>query len=174
VKKDREQLIIDHLPLVQAIAHNTHFSRLPSGMDRDDLIQAGCEGLIQAVDRYDPNKGVFTQYAARRIKGAMIDCIRTMQHGNRGQPLPETMSLDLCTDAIPDTWEHIRPDYIDLWDMVETLDHCAQVVIKHYYKKDLYLHEIGRYLGVSESRASQIKSTAIKQLRERGRLTWIQ
>jgi RNA polymerase sigma factor for flagellar operon FliA len=166
-------MILDHLPLVRAIAHNLHHGKLPSGMDKEDLVQSGCEGLIQAVDRYKSDMGAFKQYAARRIKGAMLDCIRTMQHGNRGQPHPEIMSIDspigdegdTYAAIIPDDRAQIRPDYIDLWDTVELLDYCARVVIKHYYWKELRLAEIGKLLGVSESRVSQIKGAALKQMR---------
>jgi RNA polymerase sigma factor for flagellar operon FliA len=169
----RQQTILDNLPLVQGIAHNIHHSKLPSGMDEEDLVQSGYEGLIQAVDRYDADKGSFKPYAVRRIKGAMLDNIRTMQHSNRGQPHPEIASInstvgiegDTYADIIPDTRAVMHPDYIDLWDMVERLDHCARVVIKHYYWREIRLSDIGRRLGITEGRVSQIKSRALKQMR---------
>jgi len=52
--------------------------RLPASVDLDDLIQAGGIGLLNAIDRYDATQGTaFTTYAVQRIRGAMLDELRS-------------------------------------------------------------------------------------------------
>lgn len=66
------------VPLVRKIALQL-FSRLPSTITLDDLIQAGCEGLIQAWNRFDPKNSAqasFETFAALRIRGSILDFLR--------------------------------------------------------------------------------------------------
>lgn len=73
---DREQMILGHLPMVRKIAGRIA-ARAPRFLEFDDLVQAGTVGLIGAVDRYDPSRGVkFTTYAAPCIRGAILDELR--------------------------------------------------------------------------------------------------
>lgn len=72
----KEQLIVKYIVLVQKIA-NKISAYLPLHIQKDDLYSYGIFGLIEAVDRYDPELGIpFPAYATRRIKGAVIDGIR--------------------------------------------------------------------------------------------------
>jgi RNA polymerase sigma factor for flagellar operon FliA len=58
------------------IARKTH-ARVPAGIDYDDLVSAGVMGLMDAVDRYDPARGVpFKAFAKHRIQGAILDSLR--------------------------------------------------------------------------------------------------
>ncbi len=73
-----EQIILDHSDLVKHMALRL-FSRLPDHVPIDDLISAGVIGLIDAVDKYDSGQGIpFKFYAKIRIRGAMLDEIRSM------------------------------------------------------------------------------------------------
>lgn len=73
-----EQIIIEHSDLVKHMALRL-FSRLPDHVPIDDLISAGIIGLIDAVDKYDSRQGIpFKFYAKIRIRGAMLDEIRSM------------------------------------------------------------------------------------------------
>jgi RNA polymerase sigma-B factor len=66
--KLREQLIVQHLGLVSALARRFG----ADGRELDDLIQVGAIGLIQAIDRFDPSRGVaFRSYAVPTILGEM-------------------------------------------------------------------------------------------------------
>jgi len=69
--------IIEHLPLVKQIAQRV-YERIPKGLVQfEDLLQAGLVGLIEAVKRYDPKRGVgFESFAQFRIKGAILDELR--------------------------------------------------------------------------------------------------
>ncbi len=70
---ERDRLILRHAPLVRAIARR-YSGR---GMSHDDLVQTGYLGLIQAVDRYDPSRGVpLRAYAARTIEGEIMHLFR--------------------------------------------------------------------------------------------------
>jgi RNA polymerase sigma factor for flagellar operon FliA len=74
----RNQLVEHFLPLVKYNAERI-WSRLPDGVELDDLISAGVFGLMDAIDAFDLNRGVkFETYCVPRIRGAMLDELRTM------------------------------------------------------------------------------------------------
>src|ERR1700709_316404 len=82
-KQTRDQIVLDHLPLVKAIAIRVHES-LPVHVDLDDLIHAGVIGLFDAVTKYDGTKNVvFHAYAKHRIKGAILDSLRQLDWASR-------------------------------------------------------------------------------------------
>ena len=75
---DKNQLIEQHLSLVQAIAHKVKKS-LAAAIDVDDLVGYGSKGLVEAAERFDARQGVaFSTFAYYRIRGAMYDGLRTM------------------------------------------------------------------------------------------------
>src|SRR5271156_2989889 len=74
----RNQLVELYLPLVKYNAERI-WARLPEGVDLDDLISAGVFGLMDAIDAFDLDRGVkFETYCVPRIRGAMLDELRTM------------------------------------------------------------------------------------------------
>src|SRR5262245_43762109 len=74
----RNQLVELYLPLVKYNAERI-WARLPEGVDLDDLISAGVFGLMDAIDAFDLERGVkFETYCVPRIRGAMLDELRTM------------------------------------------------------------------------------------------------
>ena len=76
--KERDKLVAEHLTLVQAIAGKLKRT-LGKSIEFDDLVGYGHKGLIEAADRFDPKQGVtFTTFAYYRIRGAMLDGMRTM------------------------------------------------------------------------------------------------
>lgn len=80
---EREHLIDETLPLIKYIAHRVA-SRLPPNVEMRDLINAGVLGLLDAVDKFDPGRGVkFKTYAEVRIRGAMLDSLRTLDWAPR-------------------------------------------------------------------------------------------
>jgi len=79
----RDQIVLDHLPLVKAIAIRVH-ENLPVHVDLDDLIHAGVMGLFDAVTKYDATKSVaFHTYAKHRIKGSILDSLRELDWASR-------------------------------------------------------------------------------------------
>jgi len=84
----REERIRALLPIVRYIARRVH--RMVPSSELDDLIGDGCVGLIRAVDRFDPARGVpLEQYARRLILGAVLNGVR------RADPVPERMRRTL-------------------------------------------------------------------------------
>lgn len=74
---DREQAILRSMPLVYSIARRLAFS-LSSQAAFDDLVSAGTVGLIHAIDNYDgAREASLPTYAAYRIRGAMLDSVRS-------------------------------------------------------------------------------------------------
>ncbi|MEZ0291301.1 MAG: sigma-70 family RNA polymerase sigma factor [Solirubrobacteraceae bacterium] len=70
---DRRRRIEANLPLVRALA--LRFARR-GGEPLDDLVQAGCIGLIHAVDRFDPGRGAFESFAVPTITGEIRNHLR--------------------------------------------------------------------------------------------------
>ena len=73
----RERIIVDCMPLVKYVVGKVA-ATAPRHCDREELIQSGIFGLIDAIERYDPGKEVkFETYAILRIRGAVIDELRS-------------------------------------------------------------------------------------------------
>jgi RNA polymerase sigma factor for flagellar operon FliA len=83
----REGMILQHMPLVAFVVNRLSTDRSKTlGLDREDALSYGTEGLIQAVDAFDPERGTsFASFAIRRIRGAILDAIR------RQDPLPRSL-----------------------------------------------------------------------------------
>jgi RNA polymerase sigma factor for flagellar operon FliA len=76
-KADKNHLLTEHMPLVKRLAHQMK-AKLPPSVEVDDLIQAGMIGLLDAIQRYEENHGAqFETYAVLRIRGAMLDELRS-------------------------------------------------------------------------------------------------
>jgi len=74
----QEQMVLQYAPLIKYIAGRLAL-RLPSHISQDDLISSGIIGLIDAVQKFDPGKNInFKTYAEFRIKGAMLDELRSL------------------------------------------------------------------------------------------------
>ena len=74
----RNKLIERYLPLVRYNAERV-WAKLPDGVDLQDLISAGVFGLMDAIEAFDMSRGVkFETYCVPRIRGAMLDELRTM------------------------------------------------------------------------------------------------
>jgi len=79
----RDDLVLEHLRLVRAIALSIH-QNLPGHVDLDDLAQAGIIGLFDAASKFNSEKQVtFSSYAKYRIKGAILDSLRQIDVASR-------------------------------------------------------------------------------------------
>ena len=77
-KADKNQILLEHAPLVKRLAYQLK-ARLPPSVEVDDLIQAGMIGLLDAINRYEDTHGAqFETYAVQRIRGSMLDELRGM------------------------------------------------------------------------------------------------
>jgi RNA polymerase sigma factor FliA len=74
----RNKLILAYSPIVKYVAGRMA-SRMPAHVEMADLISSGLGGLIQAVERFDPERGTkFESYAGARIRGAIFDELRSL------------------------------------------------------------------------------------------------
>jgi RNA polymerase sigma factor FliA len=226
----RESLMLQHVPLVHHVARQLMRS---SSLDAefDELVSAGTIGLINAIDNFDPGRGLaFSTFAAPRIRGSVLDDLRRRDHAPRSIrrkqrdiaraserlsrelgriPTDEELSTELeididklwrwkhsverasrvSIDAQVETSSGVRVAPKDtlvgeeggliesrlgteeeisiLRDEILNLKEQERIVLSLYYFEDLKLHEIATILGVTESRISQIRSKAVKSLRER-------
>jgi RNA polymerase sigma factor for flagellar operon FliA len=82
-ESDRDQILLQHMPLVRMVAYRI-LERLPQSVEFDDLVSAGVVGLIDAYNKFNPKKEVlFRSYAAVRIRGAILDSLRGMDWAPR-------------------------------------------------------------------------------------------
>jgi RNA polymerase sigma factor for flagellar operon FliA len=80
---EQEKLLLEHLPVVRFLARRIH-ERLPQHVDVEDLVSAGVVGLMDAFVKFDPDKRVqFRSYAQFRIRGAILDSLRTLDWSPR-------------------------------------------------------------------------------------------
>lgn len=73
----KDEMLNKHAVLVKKLAYQLK-AKLPPSVELDDLIQAGMMGLLDAINRYEDNHGaIFETYAAQRIRGSMLDELRS-------------------------------------------------------------------------------------------------
>ncbi len=96
--QERDRLLLEHLPTVRFVARRIH-ERLPQHVDLEDLVSAGILGLIDAFTKFDHGKQVqFKSYAQFRIRGAILDSLRTLDWSPRelrrkGRAIEEAIRL---------------------------------------------------------------------------------
>jgi len=80
----REQLIERYAPIIKNVVARLPV-HLPTHVDQDDLIGYGAVGLLEAIDRFDPDLGIkFETFARKRIRGAALDAVRSQSALSRG------------------------------------------------------------------------------------------
>lgn len=79
----KEELILGHISLVKYVAERVK-DNLPPEVERDDLVSYGIFGLIDAIEKFDHNRGIkFETYAIPRIRGAILDGLRSYDTASR-------------------------------------------------------------------------------------------
>lgn len=226
----RNRLLALNLGLVHHVARQM-VRALSADVEFGELISSGAMGLLNAVESFDPDRGVaFSTYAAQRIRGAILDDLRSrdpvtraarqklramaaaresltevLERPPRDHELAERLGIAveelwrwqaaaqepvhvpldepladggaetaLRAELVPDEEsEDIetaigRDEELNLVrDEILRLPERERVVLSLYYFEELKLHEIGRVLGLTESRVSQIRSKALGTLRAR-------
>jgi RNA polymerase sigma factor for flagellar operon FliA len=199
-----DEQVIANLALVRWIAGRVA-SAIPVQVELEDLVQTGILGLIDAIRRFDPEKGIpFPAYARYRIRGAILDALRGLDWATRSQrhqrKLPASASASTAPpaasvrifslsvtgasplhnermDPLPPPEiacdERLHPDRLyerrEARDIVDralsTLPERHRLVMLMYYSGDWSMREIGRSLGVNESRVSQIHKAALCRMK---------
>ena len=116
-QQSREDQLIKHAPLVKRVVTRMA-ARFPPGVDHEELYQVGMIGLLDAVDKFDPTRDVkFKTYAEFRIKGAILDelrsmdcypglCVRRQMSGvKHGAARPLNLDVSLVIKKWPIIWK---------------------------------------------------------------------
>lgn len=223
----RDRLVLHYAPLVKYVAGRVG-TGLPAHVEVADLIQSGIFGLVDAIEKFEPERGLkFETYAMQRIRGAILDDLRAQDWVPRsvrgrareveralerlGAKLRRTPTDAELADELGLSLHELREVYAqlqltsvvaldelaaagrgstplaDILEDQEALDpvallvdqdnrrqlaqaiaHLAErdrVVVTLYYFENLTLAEIGRVLGVTESRVCQLHTRAVLRLR---------
>ena len=143
--KIKEALIIKYKPLVEYVVNRMNISIKNIDIICRDFVGYGYNGLIDAIERYNPNKGIkFKSYALWRIHGSIIDGY-------------QIASVSRSTRQI---------DEASILKAVEKLSEEERQAIKLYYYKKLELEEIGIKMKISKEMVGQIINKAIENLRK--------
>ena len=154
---NKEKIVEQYIPLVKYIASRIMIGR-STYIEYEDLVSYGMIGLMDAISKFDPDKGIkFSSYASIRIKGEMIDQIRKARPISKGA----MDKLAKYNEAIDEDKEKVEI----LAECIEKLKEKDRTILNLYYYEGLTLKEIGKVLEVSESRVCQLHSRAIKNLR---------
>ncbi|WP_369822078.1 FliA/WhiG family RNA polymerase sigma factor [Saccharomonospora sp. CUA-673] len=226
-QRARDRLVLHYAPLVKYVAGRVG-TGLPTHVDVADLIQSGIFGLVDAIEKFDPERGLrFETYAMQRIRGAILDDLRSQDWVPRvvrsrarevqrtlerlgaslgrtptdaevaaelGISLAELRELygqlrltsvvalealvaegkesESVVESLPDE-DAVDPAAVlvdrdnrkQLADAISQLSERDRVVVSLYYFESLTLAEIGKVLGVTESRVSQLHTRAVLRLR---------
>lgn len=184
-----QQRIIAHLNFARAVAARSIDPRC-FGADREDLIAWGVLGLVQAAQRYRDDRGSFCAYAARRVRGQVLDALRERdpltrsarkafkQARERNAELPNPVS-ETSLDRYLDAGYEPRPSLALLpgaagprdarWPAVarelRRLGRVERTVLALAYGRGLTLKEIGRTVGLSESGVCRVRARALRKVR---------
>jgi RNA polymerase sigma factor for flagellar operon FliA len=187
-----EERIIAHLNFARAVASRAIDPRC-YGADREDLIAWGVLGLVQAAQRYRDDRGSsFCSYAARRVRGQILDALRERDPLTRSarkafraarevdaslpNPITET-SLDRYLDAGYEPRPSLAsrraaqgprdPRWSLVAEQLRTLPPLERTVLVLSYGRSLTLKEIGHTIGLSESGVCRVRSRALRKMRRR-------
>ncbi len=185
----REATIIQYIGHVHGMAKQLRL-RVPTCITFDDVVGAGTVGLIQAVDRFQPSRGLqFGTYVRHRIRGAMLDFLRgedplsrterrriRAAEANNAATGEKTASATISLDWLPaQDLRKVCPragcaasqlaDRADLRRARRVLSARENRVISLLYEFDWKNRDVAWELGVNESRVSQIKRVALAKLR---------
>jgi RNA polymerase sigma factor for flagellar operon FliA len=123
----RKQALLQHLPLVRYAARRIH-ERLPQHVELDDLVSAGFVGLIDALDKFDSTRNVqFRSYAQFRIRGAILDSLRTLDWGSR-QLRRQGRSIEEAVQTLTRRLQRIPTEDEIAGELGMTLDRYQEVL----------------------------------------------
>jgi RNA polymerase sigma-B factor len=167
----RSRLIEEHLPLVTALARR--YDR--RGEQLEDLVQVGVLGLIKAVDRFRPERGVaLGAFAVPTIVGEIKHHLRdrtwplSVPRRIRESSMPsEFVAPEAEAEGAPETQEPLADaeDRAVLEPAVQTLDEREQRVLALRFFADLSQVEIANELGISQVHVSRLERGALEKLR---------
>jgi RNA polymerase sigma factor for flagellar operon FliA len=182
-----EERIIAHLGFARAVASRSLDPRC-RGADREDLIAWGIFGLVQAARRYRGDLGApFGAYAARRVRGQVLDALRERDPLTRterrafrearkvSEDLPPPY-VEISLDRLAELGDAPEPTRLasrsadPRWPIVAgalaRLTPLERRVVILSFARELTLREIGAHVGLSESGTCRVRLRALRKLRE--------
>ena len=188
------QLLTEYGPVVRQIAGGFQ-RRLPRNVLRDDLIAAGMSGLWDAIRKHGEERaGNFDWYVRVRIRGAILDELRAQDwlprraraaaaeaaknSGGSAPSAPVVLRFDevseteqarcLVASDTTSSDKHLEERFVreSLAKAVELLPERERHIVSLHYFKGVKFKELGKMLGVSEPRISQLHSRAMGRLKE--------
>jgi RNA polymerase sigma factor for flagellar operon FliA len=182
-----EERIIAHLGFARAVASRSLDPRC-RGADREDLIAWGVFGLVQAARRYRGDLGApFGAYAARRVRGQVLDALRDRdpltrterrafrEARKRSEDVPQPyveVSLDRLAElGDADLAESgtarspVHPRWHEVAGALKLLSPLERRVVVYAYARGMTLKEIGARVSLSESGVCRVRARALKRLR---------
>ena len=186
-RPDIDERIIAHLGFARAVASRSLDPRC-RGADREDLIAWGVFGLVQAARRYRGDLGApFSAYAARRVRGQVLDALRDRDPLTRterqafkaqqkiSEDLPQPyveVSLDRLAElgdvdvaARAAAAARADPRWHAVAGALSALSPVERKVVVLAYAKGMTLKEIGAQVSLSESGVCRVRARALKKLR---------
>jgi RNA polymerase sporulation-specific sigma factor len=135
------------------------------GEEAVDVISEGTVGLIQAVDHYDHTRGVpFKSYAYLRVKGSMIDYLRSQKIAVKGGELRE---FDFFTQLASEGEDRLSLDRLEfLFGQLDTLSPREAEIITGLYQDGLSQRELAARLHCTPANISILHGRAIKRLKK--------
>ena len=178
---------MSHLAFARAVARRS-LSPKCGPDDREDLLAWGVVGLVQAARRYrEGGRASFAAFAARRIRGQVLDALREADplpraarrewraRGRRTDPFP-VQSLDDWIDRGRETFRPLQPAiavrarhdprWLEVRRSLVLLTQLERRVLVLHYQHGLTLKEIGVRVGLSESGVCRVRARALAKLRQ--------
>lgn len=175
----REKLIEGYLMLVKLVAGRVAIG-LPQHVDKDDLISNGFFGLLNAIERYDPGRGIkFETYAVARIRGSILDAIRAQdwvpttvrqkarQYEQTLAGLEHRLGRSASDDEIAGA---LGIDLSQLHQLIHQLNATTITPLEEFAKTETSASEINPTQRLEEEEIKETLSKAIDQLPEKERL----
>jgi RNA polymerase sigma factor (sigma-70 family) len=164
------RLVEDYLPLVLHQVDRAWLSpRI--GLGREDLVSAGCYGLLLAARRFDPSRGVgFGVFARSHVHGALMREIQTAMKGSGvGSDDVLIIGSDIEVDSLPDARDAQAADSAEIAQVRELLEYQLsereRLIVTLYFYEELTLAEIAEVVSESKSTISRTLKDAIDRLR---------
>lgn len=144
--------------------------RSPYDVDIDDLQQEGALGFLQAIQRFDAQRGIhFSTFAVRRIRGQMLDYLRTLgsprQRGEEGSRELEWKTAFGDTNGTPYFLRWPFDVREALHEALRTLSKKQQRLLELYYAEELTFREIAPMMHLSEAQLARIHNQTLLQLK---------
>ena len=163
-------LVEQYIPLVLHQVDRAWLSpRL--GLTRDDLVSAGCYGLLLAARRFDPGRGVgFGVFARSHVHGAVLREINlAMKAAGLGAEEAFVAKDDIEPDSLPDEGAALAVDSAETAQVRELMEYelteRERLIVTLYYYEEMTLAEMAAVLDESESTVSRALKGAVERLR---------